>query len=109
MIGGKGEKGALSHITGPPGEKGEQITCLICRQMLQTDVIIAPMFSYENSNMKRGEPGIKGERGYLGIKGDRGEKGIQGIKGEFGQAGFSGLKGEKGAKGEQGIQGPKGW
>lgn len=50
-----------------------------------------PIF-YENSSMKRGTPGIKGERGYFGIKGDRGENGFQGIKGEFGQAGFPGLK-----------------
>lgn len=110
-IGEKGGKGVLTYITGPPGEKGEQITCMGCRSInTMPEIAYAiniPIF-YENSSMKRGTPGIKGERGYFGIKGDRGENGFQGIKGEFGQAGFPGLKGAKGAKGDQGIQGPKG-
>uniref|UniRef100_A0A667Z7C1 C1q domain-containing protein n=1 Tax=Myripristis murdjan TaxID=586833 RepID=A0A667Z7C1_9TELE len=56
----------------------------------------------------KGFMGDKGDRGRIGVPGTKGEKGDLGPKGDKGDMGDVGMKGNEGIQGEKGSQGEKG-
>ena len=72
------------------------------------DLYILRGGDWQNSGNLRGQQGLQGIQGTLGIQGDQGIQGIQGTLGIQGDTGTQGIQGDQGTQGIQGDFGPQG-